>query len=177
MQDYSRFFGAGLAALRLRRNISQWTLAVRIPYHIRNIQRIEKGLSQPGVSLALKLLQALDVRPGDFLSALAEEHAGELPSRVSTLPEVSVHYIKPAPDTGRKSIFGLMLNQARVATGVSQTTMASAAAYSLRNINYVEKGRQEPGIMTALALVMALGVNTGVFFNELYGFWLDLLPD
>lgn len=49
--------------------------------------------------------------------------------------------------------------------------MAKAAKYSLPNMNTVENCRQEPGIMTALALVMTTGVDVREFFNVLYACW------
>lgn len=69
-----------------------------------------------------------------------------------------------------------MLLQARTAGRVSQTTMAKAVGYNLRNFNGVEKGRQYTGIMTALALVLATGVEVRDFFNELYAYWLEPTP-
>ena len=46
-----------------------------------------------------------------------------------------------------------MLAQARLAVGMSQTAMAKSAGYNLCNISAVEKGKQDPGVMSALALV------------------------
>lgn len=40
-------------------------------------------------------------------------------------------------------------------------------------MNTVESGRQEPGIMTALALVMTTGVDVQEFFNILYACWRE----
>ena len=69
---------------------------------------------------------------------------------------------------GLKSIFGPLLTQARLAVGMSQTAMAKSAGYNLRNVNAVEKGQQEPGVMSALALVAATGVDIRGFFDQLH---------
>ena len=45
----------------------QLTIFMRLQYHARNIQRIEGGLRQPGVLLALRMVVAVDADPGDFL--------------------------------------------------------------------------------------------------------------
>lgn len=37
----------------------------------------------------------------------------------------------------------------------------------------MENGKQDPGIMTALALVRTTGVDVGDFFNNLYSFWRE----
>ena len=76
-----------------------------------------------------------------------------------------------------KSIFGPLLAQARLAVGMSQTAMAKSAGYNnLRNVNAVEKGQQEPGVMSALALVAATGVDIREFFDQLHHASAALLP-
>lgn len=140
-------------------------------YHIRNLQRIEKGEHQPGVNLALRMLSAIDEEPGSFMHRLAQVHAGSLPqSLCRAAPEIG--YECPVLQDGQKSLFGLFLVQARQASAISQTAMARAAGYNLRNINGVENGRQDPGIMTALALVMTTGVDICCFFRHLYACWI-----
>lgn len=84
-----------------------------------------------------------------------------------------VAYTPPKLQEGQKSLFGPLLAQARRAGGVSQTAMARAAHYGLRNMNVVEKGAQEPGVQTALALVMTTGVDVEAFFNLLHACWRE----
>ena len=48
---------------------------MRLQYHTRNIQRIEGGLRQPGVLLALRMASVVDAAPGEFFEALFEEAA------------------------------------------------------------------------------------------------------
>ncbi|WP_165078489.1 MULTISPECIES: helix-turn-helix transcriptional regulator [unclassified Desulfovibrio] len=144
-------------------------------YHIRNLQRIEKGEQQPGVNLALRLLAAIGAEPGAFMQKLADECLPGLPHSLSPMGHVTISYEMPQMKEGQKSLFGLFLVQARVAAAVSQTAMAKAAGYNLRNINGVESGRQDPGIMTALALVKATGADVGDFFNALSLRWNELL--
>lgn len=129
------------------------------------------GEQQPGVNLALRLLAAIGAEPGAFMQKLAQEGMTCLPPSLSPLDFVTVSYEMPQMKEGQKALFGLFLLQARVAGAVSQTAMAKAAGYHLRNINGVESGRQDPGIMTALALVKATGVDIGDFFNTLYRYW------
>ena len=69
---------------------------------------------------------------------------------------------------GMKSFFAPLLAQARLAVGMSQTAMAKSAGYNLRNVNAVEKGQQEPGVTSALALVAATGVDIRDFFDQLH---------
>ena len=51
----------------------QLTIFMRLQYHARNIQRIEGGLRQPGVLLALRMVVAVDADPGKFFETLFEE--------------------------------------------------------------------------------------------------------
>ena len=142
---------------------------MRLQHHTRNIQRIEGGLRQPGVLLALRMVAAVDADPGDFFETLFEESVGEaLDGVLSPAQRVSVTYQPLGAVEGLKSIFGPLLAQARLAVGMSQTAMAKSAGYNLRNVNAVEKGQQEPGVMSALALVAATGVDIREFFDHLH---------
>ena len=142
---------------------------MRLQYHTRNIQRIEDGSRQPGVLLALRMVVAVDAEPGDFFETLFEESFGEACDEVLSPPQrVSVTYQPLGAVEGLKSIFGPLLAQARLAVGMSQTAMAKSAGYNLRNVNAVEKGQQEPGVMSALALVAATGVDIREFFDQLH---------
>ena len=69
---------------------------------------------------------------------------------------------------GMKSFFAPLLAQARLAVGMWQTAMAKSAGYNLCNGNAVEKGKQEPGVKSALALVAATGVDIREFFDHLH---------
>lgn len=165
-------FGALFRQERLAREISQWQVVHRLRYYLANIQRIEAGKQHPGVHLACRLLDAIGKDPGDFMAALAEAQAARLPQGQAGAPLV-VDYAPPGPGEAPRSLFGHFLVQARVAAGMSQTAMARAANYSLRNINAVEKGRQDPGIVTALALVMSTGADVRGFFAALHESWKE----
>ena len=153
--------------------MSFWDLVYRVAYYPANLKRIEEGKLQPGIRLAFRLLDAIGVDPGSFMGALAREHSAVLPQSLSSLGKVPVAYTLPALEKGQKSLFGPLLAQARRAGAVSQTAMAKAAHYGLRNMNVVEKGAQEPGIMTALALVITTGVDVEEFFNVLHASWRE----
>lgn len=166
-------FGDSFRQEREKKGLSFWDLVYRVAYYPANLKRIEEGKHQPGIGLAFRLLDAIGAEPGAFMAALAREHSAALPQRLSSLDEVPVAYTLPAVEEGQKSLFGPLLAQARRAGSVSQTAMAKAAHYGLRNMNVVEKGAQEPGIMTALALVMTTGVDVEEFFNVLHACWRE----
>ncbi len=151
--------------------VSQWTVSTRLHYHLRNIQRIEGGMRQPGVALALRLVGAVGANPGDFFQNLFEEIAENLLCGEVLPPgRVEVAYRRPELEEEVKCLFGPLLAQARLAGGVSQTAMAKQAGYNLRNVNAVEKGRQEPGVVSALCLVAATGADIRSFFHHLHEF-------
>lgn len=151
-----------------------WQVVHRLGYYLANIQRVEAGIQQPGVLLALRLLDAVEVNAGKFMHELASENLSLLPQSLSSHRIVDVTYVIPLLQEGQKSFFGPLLLQAREAAGVSQTAMAKAAGYNLRNIAAVEGGRQDPGIMTALALTMTTGVDIEEFFAVLSSAWKAL---
>lgn len=53
------FLGKLFREWRKAVDISLWGLALKMRYHIRNLQRIDKGEQRPGVNLALRLLHAI----------------------------------------------------------------------------------------------------------------------
>lgn len=165
MQYQTCPFGAAFRRERTAHGRSQWAIAVQLSNHPRNIQRIESGAQQPGVTLALRLLVAAGADPGAFLQSLWEETAEDASA---TRTAITITYTKPYLPLEAKTAFGLLLLQARKAAGMSQTAMAQRAGYSLRNINAVEKGVQEPGIMAAVALVAAVGADISLFFKTLW---------
>lgn len=173
MEKLTALFGKEFKLARQALKISQWKVVHKTGDYLANIQRIEKGLTQPGVSTAFRLLEALGLLPGDFLANLAAKYRDSLPASISPLPQTEIFYELPQVSEMSKSLFGPFLRQARTAACISQTAMAKAASYNLRNINAVEKGTQTPGIMTAMALVLATGVDTREFFNRLYFTWLE----
>lgn len=133
-------------------------------------------MQHPGVLLALRFLHAIDVEAGMFMQKLAQKNVDALPRSLSARGTVDIAYETPLLEAEQKSFFGLFLRQARMAAGISQTAMASAANYNLRNIKGVETGRQDPRIMTALALVVSTGVDVRQFFSALSVAWKDGQP-
>lgn len=166
MQEKSCQFGKSFLDLRLKTAASQWTVAMRMQYHVRNIQRIEKGEYQPGVMLAVRMVAALEADIGLFFD--------ELYTRIN-----------PEPDLGKskrlwtgkslaemdianvKCPFGVLFKQIRLENEISQSAVAKKVGYSLRNMNAVESGKQEPGVMTALNMVGAIDADICQFFNTL----------
>ncbi len=173
MENSACPFGPFFRRERQVKSVSLWQVVHRLNYYLANLQRIESGRQQPGVGLAFRMIDAIDVNAGDFMARLAADNFERLPVSVSSLAKVLPDYVKPGLAAGRKSMFGPMLLQARMAAEVSQTAMSKASGYSLRNLNAVEKGIQEPGIMTALALVLTTGVEVGMFFSLLFNWWKE----
>ncbi len=152
-----------------QKKVSQGTVAMRLQYHTRNIQRIEGGLRQPGVLLALRMASVVDAAPGEFFEALFEEAASAVRDGASSAHKRMGVMCQPLGSVdGMKSFFAPLLAQARLAVGMWQTAMAKSAGYNLCNGNAVEKGKQEPGVKSALALVAATGVDIREFFDHLH---------
>ena len=62
-------YGELLRYCRLQRGVSQKRIAKNIHYDLRSLQRVEKGEQEPLVTTAVKLVAAIDVPPGQFLSS------------------------------------------------------------------------------------------------------------
>lgn len=171
MQGQPCPFGQVYFQTRTANSISQWTVALRAQYHIRNIQRIERGEHQPGVMLALRLVAATNVNVGDFFALLAsfafQRKNPQSTPKAEKTPPVQPKYEK-AQLEGVKCLFGPLIHQARLAAEISQAEVAQKVQYNLRNVGAVEKGKQEPGVMVALGMVTATEANVETFFNMLH---------
>ena len=166
-------FGPALREARLALEIPLWKFATAIPHHQGNIQRIERGIREPRIDLAMRCLLALKklkgLEIGTFMSSLAIK-AGLRSTHGETV-EKKLHSGKlrlQAPNSDQNlPPFAVLLRETRVAHALSQKALASAAGYSIRNLISVENGRQNPLVSTALSLASATGCDLACFFNEL----------
>lgn len=159
---------------RKRKNIPLWKLAASLPFPVSNLQRIEAGVTEPRIGLAMKTLVALNVDAGSFMQSLAElqswqkydAQAGIARGKIVTIAQNmlsegdSVH-----PDSN--ALFGLFFRRVRVACNLTQTIIAERANYTVRSLIYLEGGKQEPLVMRALELVGVMGVEISPFFESL----------
>ena len=162
-------YGPLLREYRQKHGISLWNLAIRVPYRQGNLQRIERGITEPRVGLAMRLLMAIGVDTGNFMLNLAINaglriDAGE--TRTRRTEGDGIENLLPE-HRQNAAYFGYLLRKTRLIYGQSQKNLAEEAGYTVRNLINVENGRQEPGIMTALKLVCATGCDVAWFFNEL----------
>lgn len=131
---------------------------------------------QPGVSIAVRLVAATGVDVGELFQKFAEDNGlirlSDDPIREMTVKKkiefiTRLHLPAEKLPKGTKSVFGVMFKEVRLHHGVTQKSVAEKARYHLRNLLNVESGQQEPGIMTALAMVCATGTDVKEFFDKL----------
>lgn len=60
--------------------------------------------------------------------------------------------------------FGPLLVAHRKNAGLSQWQFAVRTGVNVTNLRKIEKGKTQPGVMTALNIVEALNIDTGIFF-------------
>ena len=162
-------FGPAFVKLRAARQITQWHVSATCRYHVTNLSKVEKGTHQPGVMLALRLVIAAGADAGEFFQRLWEENLADILEGGATpqagMPPIDIAALR-AEDV--RCPFGPLLLQVRLHNSVAQRTIAETVGYNLRNMGKVEKGQQEPGIMTALDMVAAAGGEVGAFFHVLH---------
>lgn len=163
-------FGPIFREQRKIQGISLWNLAIRIPYRQANIQRIERGLHEPRISLAIQMLSALGVDAGCVLNELAMRE-GLLHDHVKQVQRIDWERLQwdvfqTETVNNARSPFGLFLRASRLASGRTQKAVAESAGYALRNLANVEKGIQDPGVFLALKLVLAACGDPGAFFHH-----------
>ncbi len=162
--ENSPIFGTLLREHRKAKGLSLWKFSVAIPYRQANIQRIERGLVEPRVRLAMRLLTVLGVDVGAFMEEMAVKE-DLLPTK-STQSDDLVPVLNTAPEKGLEPL-GKLLRETRKAYQKSQNAICKAAGYTTRNLIIVENGKQNPKISTVLKLVCAIGCDVAQFFNEL----------
>lgn len=173
MEKPACIFGDFYRKERKKQGISLWKVVHELDTYLVNVQRIEKGLTQPSLTMAFRLLQVIQTSPGDFLYDLSIEHSQQLPQSLAGQNCNDISCEKPILKNGQKSYFGPLFSGLRISAGLSQNAVANNSGYNLRNLNAVEKGLQEPRIITALSLVISAGGNVRGFFNQLYEFWIN----
>lgn len=163
-------FGQLIRLERERKNIPLWKLAATIPFPQSNVNRIELGQTEPRIGLAMRILYALGVQAGDFMQNLAIQ-IKLLPDKAmdGRRPEIPFFELEneilcrvaatPA------AIFGALLKQARIANKKTQLQVAETAGYTTRSLILVEQGKQEPGLVSAMKLVVATDASVNNFFD------------
>jgi transcriptional regulator with XRE-family HTH domain len=71
-QKLSDAFGVVLRAYRLKRGLTQKQLSERVGVVHSFICSLESGKKQPSLTMAFRLAAALDIEPGELMSAVAE---------------------------------------------------------------------------------------------------------
>mgnify|MGYP000885454783 CR=1 FL=1 len=69
--------------------------------------------------------------------------------------------------TKKVCIFGSLFQEARSQTALSQWEISVRAGTHLSNVNQVEAGNQEPNVILAVKMLLAVNVDIQSFFMEL----------
>ena len=161
-------FGSLFQVARSKTSLSQWEISVRAGTHLSNVNQVEAGNQEPNVVIAVKMLLAVSADIQSFFMDLASLLSHSID--VSKIPSLSQKEFQEQldavpPSFGEAELFGMLLSQCRAVTKLSQNYISSIANYDHRSLQKVEKGTQLPGIINAVKLVMATGVDVGVFFH------------
>ena len=155
-------FGSLFQEAHSQTALSQWEISVRAGTHLSNVNQVEAGNQEPNVILAVNAdIQSFFMELASLLSHCID---------VSKIPSLSQKEFQEQLNSvltplEEAEIFGMLLSQCRSVTKLSQNYISSIAKYDHRSLQKVEKGTQLPGIINAVKLVMATGVDAGVFFD------------
>ena len=69
--------------------------------------------------------------------------------------------------TKKVCIFGILFQEARSQTALSQWEISVRAGTHLSNVNQVEAGNQEPNVILAVKMLLAVNADIQSFFMEL----------
>jgi transcriptional regulator with XRE-family HTH domain len=73
----------------------------------------------------------------------------------------------PAPDVDPRIAFGANLRSARIRAGLTQEALGLRAHFHPTEVNRIERGRRNPGLLTILRLAEALKVPAGELLDGL----------
>ncbi len=168
-------FGIALQKCRQERDISLSRLSIRGEIVVSNLRSIERGLVQPSISVAMRLLTAMNIDIPTFFKEFAItnkllSYNIECPEReILSQSQKLIDSINKDEIKLARSPFGMLFHEYRGIHGVTQKFVSEYASYGLRNILDVEKGNQDPNTLNALAMVCAVAEKSqtgiGVFFN------------
>lgn len=161
-------FGKRFRTVRTESALSQWEISVKAGTHLSNVNQVEAGNQEPNVLVALKMLLAAKTDIKLFFTELYSQSSLLIDtSKIPLIPqkkfEVELQDI-PLPDNESK-LFGILLFHCRSSASLSQNALSSLAQYDHRSLQRVEKGEQSPGIINAIKLVAATGIEVGLFFE------------
>lgn len=158
---------------RDNRGIPLWKFAASVPFPASNMQRIEVGITEPRIGVAMKMLAALYVNAGAFMQTLAEaqdwqKHEISGDGAVEKIEIVAQNMLTEEGllTHNPKAMFGLFFRRVRVACNITQAVIAERANYTVRSIIALEGCKQEPMVMRALQLACATGISVKDFFGS-----------
>ncbi len=166
-------FGMALANLRKSKNISSGRLSMKGETFPSHLHKIEKGIALPSITVAIRLVSVLESEVSNFFKELAvSEHL--ILDKSSLIFDNNIlifltNYAKSKNTSEIKSLFGFLFREFRILHKVTQQKVSEFTEYSIRNIQKVEAGTQDPNVMTALKMLCSIShiknVDIDVFFN------------
>lgn len=159
-------FGPFFRSRRNSMKIGIWPLCVKISMYPANLIRIEKGIQEPRLDIALKMISGLSIQMGNFFAGLCHfadvnYQPREKESETHNLYDCHIDC------SSLGLLFGGLLQYSRIISCQSQKQLAEAASIHLRNLTNIENGTQIPRVMTAIRLVCGTNCDVEKFFNEL----------
>lgn len=143
-------FGEKLRLLRQERRLSQTDLARQLGLSSHAVlSNLEAGRKQPSLDLAVALAAALGTTT-DYLLR-------------DTIPPAPPHLLAPLAASHRplsERALGARLRELRLATGMTQTALASHLGLSANvHVSYLEAGKKEPSIELVVRLADLFGLS------------------
>ena len=164
--DLPRLLDPGIKTLRKDRGWSQAGLARRVGILDSQMNHYEAGRRRIGnmrLSIAVRLLKALDLRTGDALRLLDEETTTALED-ISPVPDPRGRTC-PAPVPALEDARGGdFIRAARQARGWIQTELAARMGITESNLSFYEAGKAATGNMrlgSAISLLDMFGLDRG----------------
>ncbi len=172
-------FGSALTNARKQKGIASGRLAIQAGTYPSLLSNIEKGSVVPSIASAMRLVYSLDLDVVNFFKDLAisqnlfapSSHTNHSHDLEKMFLENARLKLENKDLSTTKSLFGLLFREFRVMHKVTQQKVSEFTSYSIRNIQKVERGEQDPNVMTALSMVCAVAQRAEVNIDMFFAFY------
>ncbi len=173
-------FGLALRKAKEQSGMTEAEICVKCEISTSHFYYILHGDIQPSISLVMRLLQTLKtdvpaffkelactmgINPTDCSGSSTLDRNTTLKSQLADL--LTADFLQQEGITD-KNAFGLLFKQFRTQHKVTQKTLSEQNAYTIRSIQKVERGEQDPNVQTALSMVCTVAEKAQVDMNVFF---------
>ncbi len=176
-------FGSAFYEMRAKSGITEAELCEKCKISTSHYFYILKGITQPSIEVAVRLVLAINIDTIAFFRDLAISENIFTPKNLNFTHnenkfDLFIEKIMANESITPKNLFGLLFKEIRTHYKVTQKQVAEKSGYAIRNIQKVENEEQNPSVMNALAMICAIAQETEmdieIFFKPYLALYMKI---